>query len=63
MRKAPELFRVEPEVFRIGVDKVTEHRENVPGLPEMFQEVPEGSQGLREVYGGLGNSPGRGNRV
>jgi hypothetical protein len=63
MRKAPELFRVEPEVFRIGVDKVTEHRENVPGLPEMFREVPGGSRGLMEVSGGLGNSPGRGNRV
>ena len=63
MRKAPELFRVEPEVFRIGVDKVTERRENVPGLPEMFREVPEGSRGLMEVYGGLGNSLGRGNRV
>ena len=54
---------MEPEVFRIGVDKVTERRENVPGLPEMFREVPEGSRGLMEVYGGLGNSPGRGNRV
>ena len=53
---------MEPEVFRIGVDKVTEHRENVLGLPEMFWEVPGGSRGLMEVSGGLGNSPGRGNR-
>ena len=50
-------------MFRIGVDKVTEHQENVPGLPEMFWEVLEGSRDLMEVYGGLGNSPGRGNRV
>ena len=31
-------------MFRIGVDKVTEHRESVPGLPEMFRrfrKVPE----------------------
>ena len=61
MRKAPELFRVEPEVFRIGGDKVTKRWENVPGFPEMFREVLEGSRDLMEVYGGLGNSPGRGN--
>ena len=47
-------------MFRIGGDKVTEHRENVPGLPEMFREVPEGSRDLMEAYGGLGNSPGHG---
>src|SRR3954471_14059356 len=53
MRKASELFRVEPEVFRIGVDKVTEHRENIPGLPEMFREVPEGLWKYPEGYGTL----------
>ena len=45
----------------VGVGKVTKQWEIVPGLPEMFREVTEGSRELMEVSRGLRNSPNRGN--
>ena len=50
MRKAPELFRVEPEVFRIGVDKVTEHRKKCSGAS---RNVPGGSGRFPRPYGSI----------
>ena len=50
MRKAPELFRVEPEVFRKGVDKGYGTSGKCSGAP---RNVPGGSGRFPRPYGSI----------